>query len=78
MMRIAVTVVLSAALLGATGCGSGVASTPLPQPQPQPQPSPQPSGGISITSIMPASAVAGSLDLTVTIAGSNLEPPVIR
>ena len=73
MMRIAVALVLSAALLGATGCGSGVASTPPPQPQPQPQPSPQPSGGISITSIVPASAVAGSLDLTVTIAGSNLD-----
>jgi hypothetical protein len=73
MIRIAAFMILLAALLGTTGCGSGAASGPPPQRQPQPQPSPQPSGGLSIISISPATAVAGSPDLTLTIAGSNLD-----
>lgn len=71
MWRMSGIAFLIAMVLAESGCGSGVASTPPPQ-QPA-QPTPEPSGAISITSISPVTAVAGSPDLTLTITGSKLD-----
>jgi len=52
-------------VLTMSGCGGGTSAV---QSQTQ-----TPPGTVSISSILPASAVAGSPDLTLTIAGSNLD-----
>jgi hypothetical protein len=54
-------------LLVPAGCGGSLSFTPPPPPSSTPPPSSAP----SITSISPPSAVAGSLDLTLTITGSS-------
>ena len=62
-------VLLTITFLAVCGCGSNSA---VQQPPPAPTPSPTPSAGsVVISSISPASAVAGSPDLTLTITGSN-------
>jgi hypothetical protein len=48
-------------------------ANPPPPPPPQPPPPPPPVGSVKISSVSPASAPAGSTDLTLTIAGSNLD-----
>jgi len=62
---------LIALLLALAGCGGGSSFTPSPPP-PSSTP-PPPSSALSINSISPTSAVAGSPDLTLTITGSNFD-----
>ena len=57
--------------LGLTGCGGG-SSAQSPQPPPSPTPPPS-AGGLSISSLSRSSAPAGSPDLMLTMAGSNLD-----
>ena len=66
MIRIAEIMALSAVLLS-FGCGGG-SFTQSPQPSQPPQP--QTPSGTAIT-ISPATATAGSTDLTLTVTGSN-------
>jgi len=63
MTRIAEIMALSAVLL-TSGCGGGSFTQPSQPPQPQ-----TPSG--TAITISPASAMAGSPDLTLTVTGSN-------
>ena len=66
MIRVTLVLVLCAVLLVATGCGSSATSQ-------SPQPSPQPSAALSISMLSPTSAITGSPNLTLTIAGLNFD-----
>jgi Galactose oxidase, central domain len=64
---------LSVLTLALMGCGGG-SSAQSPQSPTPPSPTPPPSfGGISISSLSPSSEPAGSPDLMLTMAGSNLD-----
>jgi hypothetical protein len=66
MIRTTLVLVLCAVMIVATGCGSGAASQ-------SPQPPTQPSGSLSINSVSPGSAVAGSPDLMLRVTGTNFD-----
>lgn len=68
----AILAILVISVLALSGCGGG-ASAVLPQ-QPSTSPTPTPSAGsITINSLSPNTATAGSADLMLTITGSNLD-----
>ena len=74
MCRPLITTVLLATVVGVSGCGSNTNTPgPIVSPGPLSQSGPQPSV-ISINSVSPAAAVAGSADVTVTFTGSNFQP----
>ena len=71
MIRATTIAIVIALVIASSGCGGGSSAQ---SPQPPPSPTPPPSArGLSITALSPTSSPAGSPDLMVTIAGSNLD-----
>ena len=74
MCRPLITTVLLAAVVGVCSCGSNSSMPgPIVSPGPVTLTGPQTSV-LSINSVSPPAAVAGSTDLTVTVTGSNFQP----
>src|SRR5688572_7483968 len=74
MCRPLITIVLLAGVVGASSCRSNTSEPgPMVSPGPVSQLGPQTSL-VSINSVSPAAAVAGSADLRVAVTGSNFQP----
>jgi len=58
-----------------TGCGGGAYPHPTPNPSPNPSPGPTQNWTPTISSLSPASVVAGSPDFQLTVNGSGLHSP---
>jgi hypothetical protein len=73
MWRVIGMAVLTAVVVAISGCGGGAASV-QPPPPPTPTPTPTPSNAsVTINSLSPSNAIAGSSDLILNITGTNLD-----
>src|SRR5262245_30134575 len=83
MFRILATILLTTAAIGVFGCGPGITAPEPPPPYPSvpttlaPTPSNTPTlpaiATPSVTSVSPATVVAGAGDVTITITGSSFQ-----
>src|SRR5215472_4271380 len=67
------TALAIAGVVALSGCGGGSASVQPPSSTPSPPPPAPPSDALSISSLSPVSAVAGSPDLALTITGTGFD-----